>query len=363
MKKEIRALTGMRGIAALAVVLQHYSASAQAFSPDNVPSLAPHGYMAVDFFFVLSGFIMAYTYGDAFHAQGWRAYPDFLGRRVARIWPLQAAVVLVLVAIGLITWGQGGHPRMLASRTFGMDVASNVLMLQGFGIGENLNGPSGTVSQELGAYALFPVLLAIVFHRRRWVAIAGLVLAAALVCWEAWQEPRLGLASRDVGNMVLRCLTEFTLGVGSYRLYRAAGLVWLGADWFVAGLAALCVASLLLRVDLPAALMFPFLVAAFARNEGRLAAFMASRWPYFLGVVSYSIYLVHSPLRFAEFAFLRSLHPGSMNVPTALAVAALGSLTTIPLAWVAYRWIERPGRDVFRRILRPSRAGKVVAQV
>ena len=59
--KEINALTSLRGIAALAVVLQHFSATAQKHCDVTIPSLAPHGYMAVDFFFVLSGFIMSYT--------------------------------------------------------------------------------------------------------------------------------------------------------------------------------------------------------------------------------------------------------------------------------------------------------------
>ena len=191
-KQEIRALTALRGIAAMAVVLQHYSASVQAFANQTIPSLAPHGYMAVDFFFVLSGFIMAYTYADTFQANGWRAYPDFIARRVARIWPLQVMVVLALVAVGLIELAFGNRPKLLSSPTYGLDIAANILMLQGFGIGENLNGPSGTVSQELGAYALFPLLLIIAMNRRRSIAAVGIGLSIALICWEAAQEPRLG---------------------------------------------------------------------------------------------------------------------------------------------------------------------------
>ena len=59
---EIRALTSLRGIAAMAVVMQHFSATAQRHSLTTIPSLIPHGYIAVELFFVLSGFIMAYTY-------------------------------------------------------------------------------------------------------------------------------------------------------------------------------------------------------------------------------------------------------------------------------------------------------------
>jgi peptidoglycan/LPS O-acetylase OafA/YrhL len=362
MKKEIRALTALRGIAAMAVVLQHYSASAEQVSLQAIPSLAPHGYMAVDFFFVLSGFIMSYTYADGFQNLGWREYPDFMARRVARVWPLQAAVVLILVAVGLLRVAFGGQSPLIEDPTLGYDVAANVLMLQGYGIGQNLNGPSSTVSQELGAYVLFPLLLALIFSRRRTVVIAGIGLAAAVVCWQGFQYPGFGLASRGIGNNVARCLAEFTLGIGAFRLFQMQGLRFLSANWFALTLAALCLGSLLLRLDLPAALMFPFLVIAFARNEGWPAKLVASRVPFFLGVVSYSVYLVHSPVRFATFEFLAFLHPARFSGVEALALAGVLSLTTIPIAWVCYRWIERPGRDLFRRLLgaAPSRNRKTV---
>jgi peptidoglycan/LPS O-acetylase OafA/YrhL len=58
---EIKPLTSLRGLAALAVVLQHFAATFQRHSFAVFPSPVPHGYMAVDFFFALSGFIMCYT--------------------------------------------------------------------------------------------------------------------------------------------------------------------------------------------------------------------------------------------------------------------------------------------------------------
>ena len=357
MKQEIRALTALRGIAALAVALQHFSAAAQEATTQWIPSLAPHGYMAVDFFFVLSGFIMAYTYADGFAALGARAWPDFFARRFARIWPVQAATVLVLVLIAWLLPWLSEHPIWLSRPASGWDIAVNLAMLQGFGIGHNLNGPSATVSLEFAAYALFPVLLAIALNRRTPVAVLGFAVAAAAICWQAALEPRLGLASRGVANLIVRCLTEFTLGLGAYRLYRAPGLLWLGADWLAAALSGACVVSLLLRLDLPAALMFPLLVAAFGRNRGWPARIVASRRPYFLGVVSYSLYLVHNPLRFAEFAVLRHFHPGPIEPEAALACAALGAVSAIPIAWMAYRWIERPGRDLLRGLM-SRRAGE-----
>ena len=177
---EIRALTALRGIAAMAVVLQHYSSSAATWSGHNIPSLAPHGYMAVDFFFVLSGFIMAYTYADAFAARGMKAYPDFLLRRVARVWPLQVFTVLALLLTGFAYQASGAGWGLFRSENIVFDVFANIFMLQGFDIGANMNGPSGTVSQELGAYIAFPLLLWCAMHRWRWVAVAAGLVAVGV---------------------------------------------------------------------------------------------------------------------------------------------------------------------------------------
>ncbi len=87
--QEIKSLTSLRGIAAMAVVLQHFSVTAQRLCDSTIPSLVPHGYMAVDFFFVLSGYIMCYTYLQAFQQQGWQAYKPFLQKRAIRLLPLQ----------------------------------------------------------------------------------------------------------------------------------------------------------------------------------------------------------------------------------------------------------------------------------
>ena len=78
-RPELTALTSLRGIAAIAVVLQHFAATAQSNASGWIPSPVPHGYMAVDFFFVLSGFIMSYTYLAGFETLGWRAMDRFCG--------------------------------------------------------------------------------------------------------------------------------------------------------------------------------------------------------------------------------------------------------------------------------------------
>src|SRR5262249_41915181 len=99
--KDIRALTSFRGVAALWVLLFHLELEGRVFPAALKEGLAVgRGYIAVDLFFVLSGFVMALTYTDSFRTRPFAAaYPDFLLRRVARVMPLNFAIVAVLVAI------------------------------------------------------------------------------------------------------------------------------------------------------------------------------------------------------------------------------------------------------------------------
>ena len=107
---------------------------------------------------------------------------------------------------------------------------------------------------------------------------------------------------------------------------------------------------MLLRLDLTAALLFPLLIAALAANEegtagvGRAARLASHPWLHFLGVVSFSTYLLHQLFRPTELALLRAMHPEPLGLPGALMFALAGSFSVLPFAWVAYRGIERPGR-------------------
>ena len=90
--REIRALTGLRGIAALYVVFFHAN-GLHAF-PSVVRPFVSHGYMAVDLFFILSGFVMAMTYGGLFeNGFNFNNFKTFLLLRLARIYPLASTTM------------------------------------------------------------------------------------------------------------------------------------------------------------------------------------------------------------------------------------------------------------------------------
>lgn len=346
----------------MAVVMQHFSATAQSHADVVIPSLVPHGYLAVDLFFVLSGFIMSYTYLHAFEQSGSRAFGDFLGKRIARIVPLNVSVLVLFVLLGHASIFLLDRNIIYASDDLPFDLLANLLMLQGLGVGANLNGPSWSVSTEFAAYLLFPAFVFAVFHRR--VVVWGLTLfcSVILLCLLASMQPRLGLATGPVGEGVLRCFAEFIMGMGAYRLFMAEPCRRvLRRDTVAFGLIAACVAFMGLRLDLPAALLFPLLIASLALNRGHAARLMSLRALHFLGAVSFSVYMIHQLFRPIELEILRAFHPVPLGAPAALLFAFLGSLSVVPFAWVTYRCVERPGRGFVRAMF--ARSGSVAVAV
>ncbi len=123
---------------------------------------------------------------------------------------------------------------------------------------------------------------------------------------------------------------------------------------------ACCVIGLFARIDLFVALLFPFLVVATALNRGRIARALSGGVPYFIGLISFSIYLVHSPFRPLALRLFSGIHPEPVTAVTALALALAGSLMVIPFAWLTYVAIERPGRRIVRRWAERSRRQDLV---
>lgn len=332
----------------MAVILQHFSTTAQTYSTGWIPSVVPHGYMAVDLFFVLSGFIMAYTYQGAFEADGLRAYIPFLQKRIARIAPLGLFMTVVFVTLGAVAPAVGrgdlfSNEYLMQQGSWTM-ISINVLHLQGFFPYHNINAPSWSVSLEIIAYVLFPLFLRLM-NRVPWLVLG---VGVAVLAGFAAQEPHLGLASRSVTLDLTRCLTEFTFGMGVFRLFLIrARHPWIGSDVGTWAITAGAAGLMLLRIDLLMALSFPFLILAWASNTGGAGRVMGSRIPYALGTISFSLYLVHHVFRGVDLALLQAFYPTPVSPLAALAFVVVASLAVIPVAALVYRVIERPGRVAF----------------
>ncbi len=336
------ALTGLRGIAAM-VIVGHHLLLRLGPVDEVLMGLELHGYLAVDVFFVLSGFVMAVGYGTWFVGQrtGWpvvREYLDFMSRRVARVWPLHAAVLAILLLDGAVRHTGEFWPRM---------VLTNLLLVQSWGFSQTAIVPAWSVSTEMLAYAMFPLLGGVALRRGPGVAWLGLAGAVALVVAAVELSPN-GPGQRGALDLhqnwsllpAMRCLGEFSVGLLTWRALQD-GRVWalVARRGVVAVVAALVV--LLLGVgapDLVVVACIPALIASLYAGKGAGVRLLAGRVLQAVGRGSYAMYLIHYPVLVLTGAL----------VTLPWLVPAFISLL-LPATLAAYWLVERPAQLALRR--------------
>lgn len=360
---EFRALTGIRGVAAVYVMIFHFLPGVAPLSP--MSTFLSHGYLSVDLFFVLSGFVMAANYAPMFAAsQAPSAYWLFLGRRLARVYPLYAAMTLVaflLVPQPEITTAPSAELKAV--------LLSNLLMIQSWFLSISLDGPAWSISAEWAVYLIFPLLLlpslfwgrvsATVLAVSCLAAVAGLCLLPPEWARKPFPDMLLDLHEPRYGLAVLRCIPEFILGLIAWRVSQTpAGRGLAAHRW--ASLVLAGAALLLLTVnrsDFWLVALFPMLIVSLTSERHGAGRFLAIRPLQVLGNLSYSIYLTHILMGGFMSAARRQAEASGWHHGQTIAAVA-GILITLPVSHASYHLIERPGRRWMRQLLerRSSRA-------
>lgn len=353
-QNSLPSLTAVRGIAAWWVVLYHFR--------DEVPydffwtpiyRIISHGDFAVDFFFVLSGFIISLNYTERLLQPAWEAYLKFLVARVARIYPLHFFMLIAFLvnptAIYLLSTA-----KELGDRYDPVYFLLSLVMVQNWGFTSHLawNIPSWSISTEWAAYLLFPlnVWLANRFGSSagRCVVLAGTFLTILALCCSFFGF-ELTTAISHFG--LVRCLTEFGAGMALQRMWCARPdpsswgyVTYLGA---AAGLILLYLFGLTPDfVVLPMAFCFIVLSLASRHGLGRIG-----RLPILVvfGEISYSTYLVHYFVKdWTKFLFAEpSVPPWLLMLIYLVAVAAA--------SFVLYYIVERPARKAIMHLFSSNR--------
>ena len=353
---EVRAFTGIRGIAALYVAVYHFGL--YYIFRGGARNMLGHGYIAVDLFFMMSGFVMALTYRDLFAGgQLPRNMMDFLGKRIARIYPLYV-IASVAALIAVIWAGLSASADQMTATKF----VSNLLMVQSWGISDSYAGPGWSISTEWAAYLIFPLLCSIMLFRQRQVALAWAAVAFLFLVLLAELPADMTHVVRAQGPLdlydgrnygaVARCLIEFLLGMLCFRASRHRGLSdRLGCNWV--SICALTLIGALLAVRNSDILIIPLialLLVSVARDKGPVARLLGSPVFRWLGTISYSIYLFHTTVQAVAGPTIQRTVEAS-GVPDAQAVQVLCLVAVVlATATLSYRLIEKPGRSLLRRV-------------
>lgn len=352
-------LDGLRGVAALFVILYHFC---EAFATSPTDQMFNHGYLAVDFFFVLSGFVIGYAY-DGRWSRGMTP-GRFMLRRVIRLQPM---VVLSLL-LGLIAYLIQGSvrwdgtpvalPTLIVALVLGMFLIPVIpgasYDVRGNGEMFPLNGPSWSLFFEY----IGSILYALVLHRLsdRWLKLVVILSGAALAAWAVTDMSGAyhlgvgwGMADWGLIGGFLRLSFSFSIGLLMQRRFRPAKIR--GAFWICSALiAAILVCpyvgdpdpSLLNGIYDAVATIFLFPAIVWLGACGTTSDAFSARLCETLGELSYPVYIVHYPVMYLFYAWVWT----NGLVYTQVWPVCCGLLVLILiLAWVSLRFYDRPVRS------------------
>lgn len=359
--KRYHYLDSLRGVAAIMVVLFHASFHATPESLLVTNGLVQKGYLFVDFFFVLSGFVIALSYWSALGSIA--DFGRFQMKRAARLLPLHWVVLLIYLGIEL--WLSSLSPGLFGTQPFSINDAgallSNLVLLQT--VTEpvlTFNRAAWSISAEFWVYAGFGLLCVLTTGRRQ--VLDGLCLG--LVILGLWVFFQRGSMDETQGLGMLRCAMGFGLGVLVFRLHSRIQISVAGCHATAAGVIAVLVFRAPLGVN---EAVFPplfalLVLALVCSGASRVKTFLMAPTLQLLGRLSFSIYMLHLAvmfglslacnkvlgvaLRINPYSHDLEPHLGVMG-QTALTIAVLA--VTIGLSYLTYRFIEQPCNKIGRK--------------
>jgi peptidoglycan/LPS O-acetylase OafA/YrhL len=348
----IPALTGVRGIAAVWVVAFHFFPPIASFLGLPTAMAFPQirlGFLGVDLFFILSGFIMMHVHEKDFGTYSFNAHLHFLKLRLSRIYPLH---IVCLAAFVLLVWGIPSYSEWRADKNYAVsDLLRSIFLVQNWGIGRfsDWNPAAWSLSAEWLAYLFFPL---VVLSVRRFVprgaemALACAILIMLVAATIARNEPSLD----GVGKSgVLRMAVGFVAGCLIYRAAQCetAGYKVRQVGFLTSmGILAICTARTEWQWGVP--LGFALLVQSLAQPS-KLANFIfANRLSIWLGNISFALYLSHQFL--LELFGWICMRPAT-EFSTEVRYVSVGLLCalTFALPFILWRFVEIPSRAYLRR--------------
>jgi peptidoglycan/LPS O-acetylase OafA/YrhL len=346
-KEHFEVLDGLRGSAAFLIVIFHLFN--YAFGFNSSLSLVRHAYLAVDFFFGLSGFVVAYAYDDRWTRM---SIPQFFRIRLIRLHPM----VLLGATLGLLGYlfdPFGKAINHTAAPMLLLAYVTSSLLLPSPPVGgrpeetQALNGPAWSLMQEY----LGNIAYALILRRLRAITL-GIIfgLSGLILIWVANQKGSMdgGWGYPDIWMAPLRLTVSFVMGLWLYRVQDRirrpkAGLLILSLILVVVFQMPKfpTVGGLSLNGLYDAAcvlLLFPLIILCGAHSEAGAGMMRLCK---FSGRLSYPLYITHIPFVYVLAGFAQTRHPGKAVVLIWIFLVLPFAIT---VAWLALKYVDEPVR-------------------
>ena len=341
---DLRALTTLRFLAALWVVL--YTAWPH-LDVSFVPVAVTKGYLGVETFFVLSGFILSHVYLEAAGEKRF-SYGGFLWARLARVYPLHLVTLFGMIGLGVAATVAGLS--IDASLTDWRALPAHLTLTHAWGLATSsaFNHPSWSISAEWAAYLSFPAFAFVAWRMRDRPVLATVLAAGFALGLYAAFEPLAGYSLTEATFRwgALRIAPCFALGCALYLVHRRGGVPFAGPVALVSGAAVLISASLGLW-DAVTVLAAGGLILGLGSLDNARAGVLGSKAGVYLGEISYSIYMVCAPVLLLTTnvaARLTGADDKRFHI-----IVWLALVMAIPVvAMLTYHLVERPARKALR---------------
>jgi len=338
-KQHFEILDGLRGIAALAVVVFHFM---EWVYTDPARNFIGHGFLAVDFFFCLSGFVIGYAYDDRIAKMG---ILEFFKSRIIRLHPLViAGSVLGLLAFLFDPFG--GHPELYSTGKIILTFLCSVLLIpypviedRGFNL-FSFNAPSWSLFWEYVANIVYAFVL---YKIRRGLLLLLTIISAVAICWVAYRSGNLlgGWSGPTFWDGGARIAYSFLAGLLIYR-----------SNWLIKNkLGFIGIALLLfLAFIMPSSkwnwLSEPFIVLFYfplliALGAGATLATVLKKTCLFLGQLSYPLYMTHYAVLWMFGNYYTSHKPGTGQLSV---IIITGTILLLGCAYIVMRSYDIPVR-------------------
>jgi peptidoglycan/LPS O-acetylase OafA/YrhL len=354
-KNEIRSHTSLRGVAALIVVFVHFrSFFHPSIDPDEVTFFLAKGYLWVDFFFILSGFVLSYVYGIEHPAR--YTFHDIIRyfiARFARIYPLHlvslVVVFLFFMIVSLISWSRNGAFCCLFDGSLRSveSLIANVFLIHAWGMFDwvTWNLPSWSLSTEFFCYLIFAALLAMEGNTRKLALIA---LSCVVLLYYGFS---LGMGSDVDENFrlsIVRAASAFSIGM---MLFLGRHMISALSEKYLTCIQIAASIALFLSLhfgvaDVITIALMALIVLVTCEDRGSLCDWLATRYLHAIGIFSYSIYMWHYLIKFIaqeDWESYTGLPIQSSVSGSIILIACMASLI-IPISIWSYRSLEMPAR-------------------
>ncbi len=293
-----KALDGWRGLAALLVAVYHL----QFLNHFHELSFIRNSFLFVDFFFVLSGFVISYAYLDRLHSG--LEIRQFIWRRIGRLWPLHVFVLLLFLGLEMtkLFIMSSGSDWSNANAPFTNEYSipsffSNFFLVQSLGLHDSFtwNYPSWSISVEFYTYLVF-VLMTLLFKTNYLAKLALIIISLIII----YLFPH-NFANATYNYGIFRCIAGFFAGVLTFNVYNYfkhknfcivyPTLIELSIVTLVFTFIALLANT---KYSLLSPVLFALMIFIFANEKGIISRLLKTSFIQKLGKYSYSIYMMHA---------------------------------------------------------------------